>query len=295
MAITVNLRPEVRDWIAQNLARGVTPRVLAGDLSAHDIEPELAAAMVETVARSLVQGMPPVPGGNVPDYVPVPMRIAPGTRVRIAEREVRVLARLQRPAAALLEGLLDESECAQLIALAQPRLRRSTVTDPVTGREIIAGHRSSDGMFFRLGEHPLVAALEERICRLTGTPAQNGEGLQVLHYRTGAQTTPHLDYLQPSNQANRESIARSGQRISTLILYLNDVEAGGETIFTAIGLALTPRRGQALYFEYVDEAGRCDPASLHSGAPVLAGDKWIATKWMRSQKFVPRSQAGARR
>ena len=60
-------------------------------------------------------------------------------------------------------------------------------------------------------------------------PLENGEGLQVLHYPTGAGSEPHFDYLQPTNAANRESIARSGQRVSTLVTYLNDVPAGGQT------------------------------------------------------------------
>lgn len=167
-------------------------------------------------------------------------------------------------------------------------LQRSTVVDPITGQDIVAGHRSSDGMFFRLGEHPLVAAIEQRISVLTGTPAENGEGLQLLHYPAGAWTSPHFDYLQPTNDANRESVARSGQRTGTLIMYLNDVEAGGDTTFPVIGLSVSPRRGQALYFEYTNAAGQCDPASLHAGEAVRAGEKWIATKWLRSRRFLPR-------
>lgn len=275
MATTVNLEREVHDWIARNLGRGVPPQAVIQELMKQGTEPEVASAAVRAVAQSL-------------EYVPDPLRIAAGPRLLAADREARVLARVQRPAAALLSGLLDRQECAALIELGRPRLTRSTVVDPVTGQDIVAGHRSSDGMFFQLAENPLVAAIEQRIAALTGIPAENGEGLQLLRYSQGAQSTPHFDYVQPRNEANRESIARSGQRIATLIMYLNDVEAGGETVFPATGFQVAPVAGQALYFESANRALQCDPLSLHAGAPVGSPEKWIATKWLRSQRFVPR-------
>jgi prolyl 4-hydroxylase len=70
-----------------------------------------------------------------------------------------------------------------------------------------------------------------------------------------------------------------------LILYLNDVDQGGETIFPSIHLSVVPKKGAAIYFEYCNAAGHVDPSTLHGGAPVLAGEKWIATKWMRQRKY----------
>jgi prolyl 4-hydroxylase len=263
------------------------------------MEPELAAAMVAAVARALTQGAPMPQGQLVLEtdadrrlaeaaYRPDPMLLPAGPLIRTMDRDVRVVARMARPSVAVLANVLSSGECEQLIELARPRLQRSLVVDPVTGKDIVAGHRSSDGMFFRPRETPLIDKIERRIAQVTGQPAENGEGLQILRYPTGAESTPHFDYLMPSNAANRDSIARSGQRISTLILYLNDVAAGGETTFPESGWSVVPQRGHAVYFEYGNTAGQTDPASLHAGAPVLAGEKWIATKWLRNRKFVPR-------
>jgi hypothetical protein len=63
-------------------------------------------------------------------------------------------------------------------------------------------------------------------------------------------------------------------------------EGGGETIFPPLGLAITPKKGAAIYFEYVDDKGQVDEHTLHGGAPVTAGEKWIATKWMRAGKYI---------
>ena len=177
-------------------------------------------------------------------------------------------------------------DCEALIAMARPRLRPSTTVDPLTGRDRAGEHRSSLGMFFRLRENALVARLDDRVSQLMNLPVENGEGLQVLHYPAGARSAPHFDFLVPSNAANQASLERSGQRVSTLVSYLNDVAEGGETVFPDSGWSVSPQRGSAVYFEYCNSLGQLDRASLHAGAPVLRGKKWVATKWMRQRRFV---------
>jgi prolyl 4-hydroxylase len=128
--------------------------------------------------------------------------------------------------------------------------------------------------------------VDKRLAEIMNMPLENGEGLQILHYPTGAGSAPHHDYLLPSNAANEASIARSGQRVSTLVAYLNDVPAGGETLFPALGWSTSPQRGHAVYFEYCSSDGQLEPASLHASHAVEEGEKWVATKWMRARRFV---------
>ncbi|WP_027210742.1 2OG-Fe(II) oxygenase [Burkholderia sp. WSM2232] len=297
MSITVSFPAEVRDWIAHNLTRGVVPSAIVQELVGRNNPVELASAMVDAVSSAFMYGAP-LPGetiviGATPlTYQPEPLRIPDGTLIPLGERTARVIARMQRPAAVQLAGFLSANECEQLIALARPRLDRSTVVDPVTGRQVVAGHRSSHGMFFRLGETPLISRLEARIAELTGLPVEHGEGLQLLHYEAGTESTPHVDYLVANNASNIESVARSGQRMGTLLMYLNDVDGGGgETVFPHLGWSVTPRRGDALYFEYGNRSGLSDPSSLHASTPLRAGEKWVATKWIRTRRFVPRDNA----
>jgi prolyl 4-hydroxylase len=203
------------------------------------------------------------------------------------DRTIDVVARAERPVMAALAGVVTPEECAQLVELARPRLERSTVADARTGKDVVSTRRTSLGMFFRPMENDLVARLDRRLAEVTGLPVENGEGLQILYYEVGAEFPPHFDFLQPSNKANQESSARSGQRVSTLIAYLNDVEEGGETAFPNAGWTVFPKRGNAVYFEYCNSRGQVDPRTLHAGCPVLRGEKWIATKWMRERRFVP--------
>jgi prolyl 4-hydroxylase len=291
MSITVALSTGLRNWITDNLQRGNSPTAMIETLVSQKFEPRIARGLVDAFVSARAAGAPS-PEHTVklelaaPEYQYETPRIAPGNVIRAADAEVRVLQRLERPVIVLLEGVLSDAECSDLIELARPRLRRSTVVDPGTGTNTVADYRNSEGMFFRLGETALIARLEQRISALMNCPVENGEGLQLLRYGAGGDTfAPHFDFLIPSNATSSDSIARSGQRLSTLIVYLNDVPQGGETVFPAVGLSITPRRGNAVYFEYTNSHMQVDQKSLHAGAPVARGEKWVVTKWMRARRF----------
>jgi prolyl 4-hydroxylase len=196
------------------------------------------------------------------------------------DRRVRVLASLDTPPLRLLDGLLDAHECAELIAQARPRLDRArTVAED--GRQQLDMRRTSAGMFFAPAESPLVARIEQRIAALTGLPVEHGEGLQVLHYRPGQQYAPHHDWFDPAQPGFAAITTRGGQRVASVLIYLDTPEEGGGTGFPALGLTVSAHAGMAAYFAY--EAG--DEASLHAGLPVARGEKWIATQWLRERPF----------
>ena len=289
MSVVVRFAPELGRWLTQNLDRGQPPQALAAIMRQQGMDERAAHAIVRAFIDARQRRQPaPVDSIELPDHgsPAATARLKPGTRLHAAGREILVHSRADDPVFATLGNVLDAEECDALIELARPRLKPSTLVDPLTGTDIVSDKRSSYGMFFRLAENDLIARLDRRLSALMNLPLENGEGLQVLHYPTGGGSEPHFDYLQPGNAANRESIARSGQRVSTLVTYLNDVPAGGQTVFPTLGWAVSPLRGNAVYFEYCDDAGRVDPRSLHASAPVAQGEKWVVTKWMRQRRFV---------
>jgi prolyl 4-hydroxylase len=291
MSMLIRFSPEFRDWMLHNLDRGCASSALVGSMVEQQFEPQVARALVEAFVRARDAGGPP-PVDSIaldlpaPEYVYEAPRMSQGAAIRAAGHEIRVVARMEQPVLAVLEGVLSEEECEQLVALARPRLRPSTVVDPGTGKDTVAEYRDSLGMFFRPAETPLIERLERRFAELMSAPLENGEGLQVLRYGAGAKTEPHCDFLVPSNPANRASIERSGQRVATLIVYLNNVAAGGETVFPEVGVRVAARQGNGLYFEYANRRGQVDHRSLHAGAPVAEGEKWVVTKWVRERRFV---------
>ncbi|MFS2100770.1 2OG-Fe(II) oxygenase [Variovorax sp. Varisp85] len=293
MDAVLRFSPALSDWVLHNLRQGCAPANVIKAMRAQDMPPEAARTIVDAFVFALRTGSPvPVDSVTVaPLYQYEPPRLPPGTSICTTDRLVRVAARAAQPAMAVLDDVFDARECEELIALARPRLAPSTTVDPLSGRDLVGEQRSSLGMFFRLRENAFIARLDQRVSELMNLPVENGEGLQVLCYPAGAQSMPHFDFLVPSNAANKASLARSGQRVSTLVSYLNEVEEGGETIFPECGWSVPPRRGSAVYFEYCNSLGQVDHASLHAGGPVLHGEKWVATKWMRQRRFVAAGEA----
>lgn len=293
MGARIQFTPELKHWIVHNIDRGIPPAPLVRDMVAQGFDAQVAGSLVYTVWSARASGAAlPDDGVDAEQiaaarYRQQASRLMAGNQIHVDGRTIRVASALMQPLVVVLDNVLSAAECDQLIALSTPRLAPSTIVDPASGMDTMSAARSSDGMFFRPQENALVERIDRRLAQLMQLPLENGEGLQVLRYRSGAESVPHFDFLMPTNPANVASLARSGQRVSTLVMYLNDVDHGGETIFPEAGLAVAPRRGSAVYFEYCNADGQLDPLSLHAGAPVLSGEKWVATRWMRQRRFVP--------
>nr|XP_043633900.1 probable prolyl 4-hydroxylase 3 [Erigeron canadensis] len=203
------------------------------------------------------------------------------------------------PRAFLYHNFLSKGECDYLINLAKPHMAKSTVVDSKTGQSKDSRVRTSSGTFLRRGRDKIIRTIEKRIADFSFIPVEHGEGLQVLHYEEGQKYEPHFDYfLDEFNTKN------GGQRIATVLMYLSDVEEGGETVFPAAqgnyssepgwdnlsecakrGIHVKPKMGDALLFWSMRPDATLDPSSLHGGCPVIKGNKWSATKWMHVEEY----------
>jgi prolyl 4-hydroxylase len=207
MSTVIHFSRDLSTWISHNLDQGCAPAALIQVMQEQQMEAEAAQAIVHAFVSARRNGGPvPVDqvivDENSLDYRYQTPIFRPGTEIATSDRLVRIAARAQRPMLAVLNNVFSSAECAQLIALAQPRLKESTIVDPVTGKDVISGQRTSFGMFFQLQENAFIARLDKRISEIMNLPLENGEGLQILYYPTGAGSTPHFDFLVPSNPAN---------------------------------------------------------------------------------------------
>ncbi|TKY58320.1 prolyl 4-hydroxylase 10 [Spatholobus suberectus] len=141
--------------------------------------------------------------------------------------------------------------------------------------------RTSSGTFLARGRDKIVTNIEKRIADFTFIPVEHGEELQVLHYEVGQKYDYFMDDFNTLN---------GGQRIATMLMYLSDVEEGGETVFPdAKGnfssvpwwnelsecgkkrLSIRLKMGDALLFWSMKPDATLDPSSLHGGCPVIKG------------------------
>lgn len=285
--------PELRAWIVTQLSDGhslIALRQSMREAGWDDAVATMALAQVETGVPGEALAASAGTGAALAVGDAVTVRAMPGPTLEGAplfidagDKRVRVLQTMQSPRLVVFGELLSIEECETLIADARRRLARSLTVETKTGGEMLNIDRTSDGMFFERGESELVKRIEARIARLLNWPLENGEGLQVLRYAPGAQYRPHYDYFDPGEPGTPSILARGGQRVATLVIYIGEPEQGGATTFPDVGLEVAPQQGSAVFFSY----DRPDPATrtLHGGAPVLAGEKWVATKWLREREF----------
>ena len=276
---TRRLDAELEQWVVAQATAGVAPDVVLQPLldagwDEQEAVDAVAAAVNAFVARRAgEQGLP------MPEQVPVVVEPNGAWILDGGDREVRVLSTMLLPRVVVLGGLLSDEECDAMIELARPKLARSTTVEPDSGGDMVHPDRTSFGMGFARGENDLCRRIEARIAHLLEWPLENGEGLQVLNYGPGAQYKPHHDYFDPAMPGSEVLLRRGGQRVASVVMYLNTPERGGATVFPESHLEVAAVKGNAVFFSY----DRPHPMTrtLHGGAPVLAGEKWILTKWLR--------------
>ena len=190
---------------------------------------------------------------------------------RIAAPEIALFA---------VGDFLSDDECAQLCRMIDAAARPSGLHE----MDYDSGYRTSFSADLD-PQHPLTAQVSARIDALLGLPSPIGEPLQGQRYTPGQEFKPHNDWFYTSESYWPMEAARGGQRSWTAMAYLNAVEAGGATAFTLPGLEIEPTPGALLLWNNALPDGTPNEATLHAGLPVIAGSKYIVTKWYRTRAF----------
>ena len=288
---------DIRSWISAQAQSGQTPeQVMATLIASGWTKSQALAAMQEFVAFQDAPDQPVDFGAAVVEaanqdalsypVVPVPEPSIRGnqTSIETPDRRVDIVMTMALPRVVVFGNLLSHEECDELMELARARLERSQAVVNETGASAIHEARTSDGMFFQRAENPLVGRIEARIAAVLNWPAERGEGLQILRDGIGHQYKPHWDYFDPAHAGTPTILKRGGQRVASLVMYLNTPARGGATTFPDVGLAVAPVKGSGVFFSY--DKPHPSSKSLHAGAPVEEGEKWVATKWLRERIFV---------
>lgn len=273
---------ELEAWILEQVRAGHSPEAVVAPLLDQGWQEQAAIDAVEAAVRRHLEHH--ARDSELPAPVPVPAPVSwNGPAILpVGDRQVQVLAHLVHPQVVVFGGLLSHEECDALVELAGGRLARSSTVNLDTGAEEIHRDRTSQGTFLQRGENAVVKRVEARIAALLDWPVENGEAMQVLRYGVGAEYKPHYDYFDPARAGTGATLRRGGQRVASVVMYLNTPARGGATTFPDAHFEAAAIKGNAVFFSY----DRAHPmtASLHGGAPVLEGEKWVATKWLRERR-----------
>ncbi len=130
-----------------------------------------------------------------------------------------------------------------------------------------------------------VKMVERRIDDLIGLPHEWGETIQGQRYAPGQEFREHMDWFWTKAPYFKAESRRGGQRSYTAMIYLNDVEEGGETAFLNLAISVPPQRGVLLAWNNATLDGSLNQFTLHAGLPVAKGTKYIVTKWYRTRRW----------
>ena len=256
-------------WVKENLALGVQKLDIAKILMQHRFDAE--AIKAELTLSHLLQACP----------------------VKIDPKKIPALSGISRlhPSFNLFEipNFVTPEHCQRVCDLIKRTAQPSTV-----GSDKEAAYdasRTSMTAYFQNSAYDFsdVLAIEDKIQALVGVDLKYAEPIQGQWYQPGQEFKPHFDAFTP----DKETVQYYGNRPWTAMLYLNAVEEGGATRFSAINQAVMPVVGKLLLWQNTND-GVIIPESTHAGEPVIKGEKFILTKWFREKEWpyvLPRTVA----
>nr|WP_034159414.1 2OG-Fe(II) oxygenase [Sphingomonas sp. ERG5] len=180
----------------------------------------------------------------------------------------------------LRRGFLSPDRCAALIERIEAQRRPSTISDSNGD----AGFRTSETCDLDRAD-PVVAEIDALITAFTGLDPAHGEPMQGQRYAVGQEFKGHTDYFEPAGVDYLKYCSVAGQRTWTVMIYLNQTEAGGATRFKTIDKIVQPEVGKLLAWNNLRPDGTPNPATIHQGMKVRSGVKYVVTKWFRERPW----------
>jgi prolyl 4-hydroxylase len=181
----------------------------------------------------------------------------------------------------IVKNFLEPELCQLLMMQIDAKRRPSTIAD------------ANGDYAFRTSEtcdldprDALVTELKRRMIALTGLDPEHGEPMQGQRYDIGQEFKAHTDYFDPQGQDFARYCTVSGQRTWTVMLYLNEVEAGGATRFKAIDKIVQPETGKLLAWNNLRPNGTPNPSTIHHAMKVRSGTKYVITQWFRERPWA---------
>lgn len=177
-------------------------------------------------------------------------------------------------------NFITEEECSYILELSKEHFEDSIV---------IAGYDSSirkSKTCWLPKTDDKIRAIIQRVCDIHNYPIENAEDLQVVKYDPNGYYNEHHDSCCDENEKCAEFITRGGNRVITMVIYLNDGFSGGSTRFINLNQDIKPDKNSGILFYPMNKKGdKCHRKALHAGMPVSSGQKYIANVWIRERLF----------
>ena len=194
----------------------------------------------------------------------------------------------EEPYIACYDNFITDEECEFIINVSKPKMERAGVSDDSLDLQKYKG-RTNQSYWIPLDQHDIMKRLCIRIALTLGVNFKHFENFQVIHYTEGQEYRYHYDAYD-INEVDKYNLYcnERGNRLKTVLCYINDVKEGGGTGFDNIKgrsepLVVDPLKGRMVVFHNVHENGELHKQSRHAGLPVISGEKWAFNLWLREK------------
>ena len=186
----------------------------------------------------------------------------------------------QSPPVLEIEHFFSKDECSKI----KEATTNAHEVDSATFKGALST-RTSTSWFCNFIDVPLLLAKANGVLNI---PLETMEEPQIVRYRKGQEFSWHYD------EVPKPQLQNGGQRVATLLVYLNDIgsDCGGGTTFRDLTnsngdpLAMQPKCGSALLFFPAFEDGRPDDRTLHKSEVMTCDDeKWIVQMWVHEKDY----------
>ncbi|RKP25904.1 hypothetical protein SYNPS1DRAFT_4440, partial [Syncephalis pseudoplumigaleata] len=164
------------------------------------------------------------------------------------------------PTVIIIDDFLQPGEAEHMISIATPKMERSRVFGDSKHSEA----RTSSSAYLSKSMDHVVRCIEERASFFSNISVADSEPLQVVWYTEGQEFRPHHDYIE-QNDLKHDYWTRFGQRYVTFLVYLNEPDEGGSTVFPKLNLDVKPKKNSAVFWYNVGLDEKEDVRTLHGG------------------------------
>jgi len=180
----------------------------------------------------------------------------------------------------IIDQFLTNNECDELVEYSK---KQQLITSETLGEygNITSDYRKSEQLWITDNQHQIAKKISDFCESILDLPKKNMESLQLVKYDVSGYFKEHYD-AEPDKTKNNNI----KDRAHTFIVYLNNVEEGGETRFPNLDVNIKPKKGTAIYFKTLLPNGVLLKKSLHQGMPIIRGEKYIVNKWIHLNKFI---------
>jgi len=179
----------------------------------------------------------------------------------------------------IIDNFLTSEECDNLIKYSKTQ---QLITSETLGEfgNVTNDYRKSEQIWITDNQHKIAKKISDFCEIILDLPKKNMEDLQLVKYDVSGYFKEHYDAEQDNKKNNNIK-----DRARTFIVYLNDVEKGGETRFPNLDITIKPKKGTAIYFKTLLSNNVLLKKSLHQGMPIIQSEKYIVNKWTHLDKF----------